>query len=829
MSNIEKIQEQVMKVFSRFQRSGMDARNYPFYLYLLLLKKDSVYSKVNEAGIADLKDSLKLIIDEQYKNAPEFEKNLHHYFTSQYWSKIENPHLKLVIDELNTIDQIGFCQNFESIVEDIIEKFSSLRLLNPFEFSQPKEITSLIGSLASLQEGASVYNPFAGIADFNEAFQNSHYYGQEMNPQVWSLGALRLLAKKNHQNKIIENRSPLAPQSEWNTNHMNFDLIVSMVPFTIINSNIDGKGFDKNNTHEIFLIEEGLKILKPSGKIILVVPNRFLFQQGATGKLRQRLVEDDILETIISLPQGLLSSSGVALTLLVINLTKTTKNSVKFVDARTCYFTKDNREIALDTARLLQILAGEIQQNLCNNVNQWEVEKNDYIIDPQFYFRKKFEGTKLADVASIILAKKIFLEPGEPFVRTRDLKSHALEFNLDVDRIEPTDSRTKAQVIEESCLLIALRYKSIKPTYFEYTGNPIYVSNDILALKIDEKKVNIGYLIYELYSNEVDEQLEYMRKGVTIASINKSEFLDLVLHIPTLEAQIASFPGIRKAVIDSLIKASGLEAEIDLIIRSQKDDLSLKKHNIMQHLNNVQNSYDVLMGVLQKNNGVLKAETVINSTTKSTVKSRLDALGTSIRQVISLTENITNELSFHPKSEVDIDMLMKEAIEVGINIPELFEIEYLFNDGSFSIPVYDFETEETVMDQMDALVYFSKPDFFELYNNVLSNAINHSFRSTKNEKFIFRIGISLKAWKDVLITFSISGLPFAKGMAERYCLKGEKAGAYGQQGIGSWKVCEIVKHFGGEIEVLDEPDTIFPVKILISLPFIDNYSISYEH
>jgi sensor histidine kinase regulating citrate/malate metabolism len=60
-----------------------------------------------------------------------------------------------------------------------------------------------------------------------------------------------------------------------------------------------------------------------------------------------------------------------------------------------------------------------------------------------------------------------------------------------------------------------------------------------------------------------------------------------------------------------------------------------------------------------------------------------------------------------------------------------------------------------------------------------------------------------------------------KGMAEAYSIRGEKAGDTANEGIGLWKVHQIVKeHFKGDIKVIDTPTDEYPVKIEIKLPLV---------
>jgi len=58
-----------------------------------------------------------------------------------------------------------------------------------------------------------------------------------------------------------------------------------------------------------------------------------------------------------------------------------------------------------------------------------------------------------------------------------------------------------------------------------------------------------------------------------------------------------------------------------------------------------------------------------------------------------------------------------------------------------------------------------------------------------------------------------------KGMnAHRYGIKGEKAGLTGNTGTGGYIVKEIVEHYKGSYEIINNSESLFPVNVIIRFP-----------
>jgi type I restriction enzyme M protein len=72
--------------------------------------------------------------------------------------------------------------------------------------------------------------------------------------------------------------------------------------------------------------------LENEGKVGVIVPHGVLFRGGSEGKIRQKLVEENLLEAVIGLPANLFYGTGIPTVILIFNKGKKTKD-VLFIDA----------------------------------------------------------------------------------------------------------------------------------------------------------------------------------------------------------------------------------------------------------------------------------------------------------------------------------------------------------------------------------------------------------------------------------------------------------------------------------------------------------------
>ena len=79
------------------------------------------------------------------------------------------------------------------------------------------------------------------------------------------------------------------------------------------------------------------------GKVGVVVPHGVLFRGSSEGKIRQRTIEDNILEAVIGLPANLFFGTGIPAAILIFNKGKGDNKNVLFIDASKHYESGKNQ------------------------------------------------------------------------------------------------------------------------------------------------------------------------------------------------------------------------------------------------------------------------------------------------------------------------------------------------------------------------------------------------------------------------------------------------------------------------------------------------------
>ena len=111
----------------------------------------------------------------------------------------------------------------------------------------------------------------------------------------------------------------------------------------------------KSDGLEQFLIEKSISSLHEQGKFIALFPQTILVG-NKNRQLRKELIEKDLVDTVISLPGGLLLNTGTPLVVLVINKDKEFPGKVRFINANSYIKSTDRREKILDDNKLQNLI-----------------------------------------------------------------------------------------------------------------------------------------------------------------------------------------------------------------------------------------------------------------------------------------------------------------------------------------------------------------------------------------------------------------------------------------------------------------------------------------
>ena len=133
-----------------------------------------------------------------------------------------------------------------------------------------------------------------------------------------------------------------------------------------------------------------------SGRMTVVLPHGALFRKGAEGRIRQGLLEQDLLEAVIGLGQNIFYGTQLAACVLVFRQSKPTdnQNRVLFIDASD-QMRKGRAQNFLEKEHVQQIFGWYSNfQEVENHVHfagMDEIEENDFNLNIPLYVEKVIE------------------------------------------------------------------------------------------------------------------------------------------------------------------------------------------------------------------------------------------------------------------------------------------------------------------------------------------------------------------------------------------------------------------------------------------------------
>lgn len=233
--------------------------------------------------------------------------------------------------------------------EFLIANFASDAGKKAGEFYTPGEVSTLIARLTKAKPGARISDPTCGSASLlikagkEVGGDNFSLYGQEANGSTWALAVMNMFLHGFDNATIRWGDTIRNPKLMEKDALMKFDVVVANPPFSLDKWGADEALTDRYNrfwrgvppkskgdwafiSHMIETAYEG------RGKVGVVVPHGVLFRGAAEGKIRQKTIEENILEAVIGLPSNLFFGTGIPAAILIFNRGKKTNADVLFID-----------------------------------------------------------------------------------------------------------------------------------------------------------------------------------------------------------------------------------------------------------------------------------------------------------------------------------------------------------------------------------------------------------------------------------------------------------------------------------------------------------------
>ncbi len=321
--------------------------------------------------------------------------------------------------EDNKIDLFGDAYEF------LISNYAANAGKSGGEFFTPQTVSKLIAQIAMHKQDKvnKIYDPAAGSGSlllqakkhFDAHIIEEGFFGQEINHTTYNLARMNMFLHNINYDKfnIVLGNTLTSPKLRGDKP---FDAIVSNPPYSVkwIGSEdptlINDERFapagvlaPKSKADFAFVLH-ALSYLSSKGRAAIVCFPGIFYRGGAEQKIRKYLVDNNFVETVISLPPNLFYGTSIAVNILVLSKSKT-DNTTQFIDASgENFFKKETNNNVLTDEHIDNIMKmfdnKEFVEHVAISIDNNEIADNEYNLSVSSYVEAK-DNREVIDIVEL--------------------------------------------------------------------------------------------------------------------------------------------------------------------------------------------------------------------------------------------------------------------------------------------------------------------------------------------------------------------------------------------------------------------------------------------
>lgn len=498
--------------------------------------------------------------------------------------------------------------NSDKFIEILLDRDSENNRYGS-DIKDPESIKNMIPRILNIDKG-EVYDGTCGhcnlLLESNKiaGSENIKLYGQEANLRAWMLGQINL-RMHGYENFDIEFGDTLKdPKFKDGLTLKTFDYITMNIPFGMkilgyeeIQDDLYGRykhGIPPKSSTDYAFIQHGVSSLKDTGKAAIVVPMGALFREAMERKIRTNLVNDDLIEGIISLP-SLFTNTSVSVAIIILNKNKSEESKQKIFFIKADNLGEKERRITVlsdkEVNKIVDVyLDKKEEENFSKLVDIKEIQEHNYNLNISRYIVdytiETEDGILNIDIAKFekdtptTMFKNIAkFERGMNLPKSVDesKKTHKAitladiqdgELILDkLTNIELNDvKRIEKYTVNKGDILLSCRGNAIKVAVIEDIPENIIVSNNFIKIT---PNYNVNpYFIKAYFESPVGQYyIESIQTGTTIKVLSASDLYEIPVPMLSSEEQ-------NKVAEKAILARHEYKEAIKRLERKLKDDTS---------------------------------------------------------------------------------------------------------------------------------------------------------------------------------------------------------------------------------------------------------------
>lgn len=287
---------------------------------------------------------------------------LYGIFGDAQWSNKNKLSDRLLIDLIEHFSQYSLSNSnvdadlLGNAYEYLIKHFADLTNKKAGEFYTPRSVVHLLGLILDPKEGESIYDPACGtggmllecvdhLKDQGNDYRTLKLYGQEKNLTSSSIARMNMFLHGIEDFEIHRGDTLRSPAFFEADGLKTFDCVIANPPFSLKDWGADNwvndpygrniAGTPPKGNGDMAWVQHMIKSMNRTGRMTVVLPHGALFRKGAEGKIRQALLEQDLLEAVIGLGPNIFYGTQLAACVMVFKQLKEEekRDKVLFIDA----------------------------------------------------------------------------------------------------------------------------------------------------------------------------------------------------------------------------------------------------------------------------------------------------------------------------------------------------------------------------------------------------------------------------------------------------------------------------------------------------------------
>ena len=330
---------------------------------------------------------------------------------------------------------------FGDAYEFLINNYAANAGKSGGEFFTPQEVSNLLARLALHKQTKvnKIYDPAAGSGSlllqakkhFDEHIIEEGFFGQEINHTTYNLARMNMFLHNVNYDKfnIALGNTLINPHF---LDDKPFDAIVSNPPYSVswIGSDdptlINDERFAPagvlapKSKADFAFVMHALSYLSGTGRAAIVCFPGIFYRGGAEQKIRKYLVDNNFVETVVSLAPNLFYGTTIAVNILVLSKHKS-DTKTQFIDASgEDFFKKVTNNNILEEKHIAEILrifdTKENIDHIALTVDNQQIAENDYNLSVSSYVEAK-------DTREVIIIEDLNKEIDQTVLKINELRN----------------------------------------------------------------------------------------------------------------------------------------------------------------------------------------------------------------------------------------------------------------------------------------------------------------------------------------------------------------------------------------------------------------------